>query len=73
MHQGNEALYREPFLQTARAALRPGGALAVWSAAAAPELEEAMRAVFGEAEARPLDVLLHDRDEQYWLYVARVA
>lgn len=25
------------------------------------------------AEARPHDVLLQDRDEQYWLYVARVA
>ena len=72
VHQGNEALYREPFLQTAREALRPGGALAVWSAAPAPELEQAMRGVFGAAEARPLDVLLQDREEQYWLYVARV-
>jgi hypothetical protein len=31
-----------------------------------------MRTVFGNAEARPYDVLLQDRDEQYWLYVARV-
>ena len=38
VHDANAALYRAPFLQTARAALRPGGVLVVWSAAEAPEL-----------------------------------
>ena len=52
----------------ARRALRPGGVLVVWSADPAPELEDALREVFGNAEARPYDVLLQDRDEQYWLY-----
>ena len=61
-----------PFLTAGRAALRPGGALVVWSADAAPELEAALREVFGEVEARRHEVLLQDRDEQYWLYVARV-
>jgi hypothetical protein len=44
----------------------------IWSASEAAALEETMRTVFGEAEARPSDVLLQDRDERYWLYVARV-
>lgn len=72
VHNINAALYERPFLETARRALRPGGVLAVWSAAEAPELGEALRTVFGNAEARSHDVLLQDRDEQYWLYVARV-
>jgi spermidine synthase len=72
VHEGNQALYQAPFLDTVRAVLRPGGAVVVWSAAEAPELADTMRTVFGNSEARPLDVLLQDRDEQYWLYVARV-
>lgn len=72
VHDLNAALYEEPFLRAARRALRPGGVLAVWSAAEAPELVERMRAVFGNAEGRAHDVLLQDRDEQYWLLVSRV-
>ncbi|MEP9363847.1 hypothetical protein ABLE68_12845 [Nocardioides sp. CN2-186] len=72
VHDANAALYRTPFLETARAALRAGGVLVVWSAAEAPELAEAMGGVFGGAEGRAYDVQLQDRDEQYWLYVARV-
>jgi spermidine synthase len=72
VHEGNAALYREPFLHSARTALRPGGVLAVWSAAEAPELAEAMTAVFGSVEAQSHEVLLQDREERYWLYLARV-
>jgi spermidine synthase len=72
VHDANAALYRAPFLDTARAALRPGGVLVIWSAAEAPALAETMETVFGGVEARPYDVLLQDRDERYWLYVARV-
>lgn len=72
VHDVNARLYQPAFLRAARAALRPGGALVVWSAAEAPELADTLGAVFGHAEARPLDVLLQDRDEHYWLYVARV-
>jgi spermidine synthase len=72
VHEANATLYSAPFLTDARAALRPGGALVVWSADAAPELEAALREVFGEVEAAPHEVLLQDRDERYWLYVARV-
>jgi spermidine synthase len=72
VHEANEGLYTAPVLASAHAALRPGGALVVWSADAAPELEAALREVFGDVEARPQEVLLQDRDERYWLYVARV-
>jgi spermidine synthase len=72
VHEANSALYRTPFLETARAALRPGGAVAIWSAAQAPDLLEALTAAFGAAEEQAHEVLLQDRDEKYWLYVARV-
>ena len=42
VHDDNAGLYREPFLRTVAAVLRPGGAVAVWSAAESPELREAM-------------------------------
>ncbi|MCW2767687.1 MAG: Spermidine synthase [Nocardioides sp.] len=72
VHDTNAALYRPPFLTSARTVLRPGGALVVWSASEAPELESSLREVFGSAEALPQEVLLQDREERYWLYVARV-
>ncbi|MEI5672821.1 MULTISPECIES: hypothetical protein [unclassified Nocardioides] len=72
VHDTNARLYQTRFLETARAALRPGGALVVWSADVAPDLETTLAGVFGSAEARPLEVRLQDRDEHYWLYVARV-
>lgn len=72
VHGANAALYRTPFLETVRAALRPGGAVVIWSAAEAPELAVTMSGVFGDVDATPYDVLLQERDEQYWLYVARV-
>lgn len=72
VHDANAALYDTPFLEAVRAVLRPGGALAVWSAAEAPGLGAAMDAVYDAAEAVALDVRLQERDEQYWLYVGRV-
>ena len=72
VHTSNAELYDEPFLAAARAVLRPGGALVVWSAAEAPGLEESLRATFDEVDAQARDVLLQGRDEQYWLYVARL-
>jgi spermidine synthase len=71
VHDANAALYREPALAAARDALRPGGVLVVWSADEAPQLTAALTAVFGEAEARPLAVRLQERDESYWLHLAR--
>jgi spermidine synthase len=72
VHDTNAALYEEPFLRSAREVLRPGGALAIWSAAEAPGLVELLDRVFDSAEGYAHDVLLQDRDEKYWLYVARV-
>jgi spermidine synthase len=71
VHAANAALYEAPALTDARRILRPAGALVVWSAAEAPELEEALRTVFGDVEAQPHAVRLQERDEHYWLYVAR--
>jgi len=73
VHESNASIYEAPFLLGARAALRPGGALVVWSADEAPALAETLRETFGDVEARPHDVLLQGRDEHYWLYVARAA
>jgi spermidine synthase len=72
VHDTNAALYRTPFLETARQALRTGGVLAIWSAAPAPELDDALRSVFDDVHGYGHDVLLQDREETYWLYVARV-
>lgn len=72
VHDENAALYRAPFLETVRAALRPGGVLVIWSADKAPDLLEELRSVFGNADEQAHDVLLQDREEQYWLYAARV-
>jgi spermidine synthase len=72
VHDTNAALYEEPFLRSAREVLRPGGALAIWSAAEAPGLVDLLDRVFDSAEGYAHDVLLQDRDEKYWLYVARV-
>ena len=72
VHDSNVALYEPPFLAEAGRLLRPGGALVVWSADASAELEETLDKVFGNAETRAYDVRLQERDEQYWLHVARV-
>lgn len=72
VHDANAALYEQPALQTARRALRAGGALVVWSADATPQLAAAMEAVFGNSEAVAFEVDLQGRSEKYWLYVARV-
>ena len=72
VHQHNAELYREPFLTELRRILRPGGAVAIWSAEVSPELETVLEQVFGNAETRGRDVTLQGRDEKYWLHVARV-
>jgi spermidine synthase len=71
VHEANETVYGEAFLTSCRDLLRPGGVLVVWSAAAAPDLLTAMRTVFGDAEEQAHDVLLQDRPEEYFLYLAR--
>jgi spermidine synthase len=71
VHAGNEVVYEERFLRQCHDLLSSGGVLVVWSANAAPALLDAMRTVFGRAEEQAHDVLLQDRPEQYFLYLAR--
>jgi spermidine synthase len=71
VHESNRRVYQRPFLEQAQRILRPGGVLVVWSMDRSEELEDTLRAVFGNAEARQQDVRLQDRDEQFWLHLAR--
>jgi spermidine synthase len=71
VHESNRRVYQRPFLEQAQRILRPGGAILVWSMDRSEELEDTLRLVFGDAEARRHDVRLQDRDEHYWLHVAR--
>jgi spermidine synthase len=71
VHESNAALYEPPFLALTRRILRPAGALAVWSAAEAADLEASLREVFGNVEPQTYAVDLQGREETYWLYVAR--
>jgi spermidine synthase len=71
VHEANAALYDEPFLRAALDRLSPGGALVVWSAERSPALAEILRTIFGAVEEQSHAVRLQERDEHYWLYVAR--
>ncbi len=71
VYDDNAEVYQDPFLRRAAASLRPGGALAVWSADASEELRTGLEAVFGNVVAVPYEVQLQGRDERYWLYLAR--
>jgi spermidine synthase len=71
VHESNEAVYEQQFLRRCRDVLSPGGVLVIWSANPAPELLASMREVFGAAEEQAHDVLLQDRPESYYLYLAR--
>jgi spermidine synthase len=73
VHDANRTLYAQPFLERLGGIVTPGGAVVVWSTNRSDDLCDAMAAAFGNAEARPYDVTLQQRDEQYWLYVSRVA
>src|SRR3954453_20417269 len=72
VHDDNAEVYEPAFLRTVADALRPGGAVAIWSAAEALALHEALTEVFGHAAPLPLEVRLQGRDEQYWLYLAHL-
>ncbi len=71
VYDENAAVYERDFLQVVAAALRPGGAVVLWSSAEAPGLRHELAEVFGSATPIPFDVRLQGRDEQYWLYLAR--
>ncbi len=71
VYDENEAIYQADFLRQVQAALRPGGAVVIWSAAESPRLQAEMEQVFGNAVAVPFEVTLQSREEQYWTYLSR--
>jgi spermidine synthase len=70
VHQQNAEVYRPHFLARLRELLTPGGVLAVWAANEAPDLERALREVFGSCTRIAHPVRLQERDEEYLLYLA---
>lgn len=71
VHEDNAGLYSPAMLEQCRSLLADGGVVVIWSANPAPELLAALDGVFGNAEELPQQVLLQDRPEHYYLYVAR--
>ena len=72
VHESNDSLYEAPFLVQVRDLLRPGGAVAVWSADEAPELERTLGQVFDTVRHDAVPVVLGEREEHYHLYAATV-
>jgi spermidine synthase len=70
VHTSNDAIYQEPFLTRIGEILTPTGAVVVWSANDAPDLEQSMRAAFGNVTRIEHPVRLQERDEHYLLYLA---
>ena len=73
VHAGNDAVYAAPFLTAALARLRPGGVLAVWSAAPAPALLEVLAGLADDAHEVRQDVRREGRTFTYAVYLARRA
>ncbi|HZL06432.1 MAG TPA: hypothetical protein VFE45_13620, partial [Coriobacteriia bacterium] len=71
VYDDNATIYQHEFLGGVRDCLREGGALVIWSSAESPTLQGEMQAVLGGAVAIPFDVTLQNREEQYWVYLAR--
>lgn len=71
VHDANEEIYQAPFLSQVKRALRPGGAVVIWSAAESARLQAELEQVFGNAVPVPYDVTLQSRDEHYWTYLSR--
>jgi spermidine synthase len=68
LYDRNADIYREPFLTACRAALRPGGSIAIWSACESTPLADAVGAVFEAADVIPVAVTLNERRTHYHLY-----
>ena len=73
VHEANDAVYAAPFLAAALARLRPGGVLAVWSAAPSPALLGVLRGLAGRAREVLHDVRRDGRTFTYAVYLARPA
>nr|WP_246400575.1 hypothetical protein [Jiangella mangrovi] len=71
VHEANADVYERPLLTLAARALRPGGVLAVWSAAPAPVLAGVLADAVGSVEQVVRTVPRQGRDVDYHVYVAR--
>jgi spermidine synthase len=65
----NDALYGDEGLRRVRAALRPGGLLAVWSAQPEPAFAARLAATFPRSEAREIPVEVGGRPTSDHLYL----
>ncbi|MFW6051540.1 MAG: spermidine synthase [Myxococcota bacterium] len=70
VHESNAGLYTPEGLRRMHRALSPGGRLALWSSSPSPRFHAALRAVFGDARARPLPVHREGHRFEYVVYVA---
>ncbi len=73
VYDANAAIYRRDFLQLCVSAVRPGGLVAIWSAAASAALTEAMEHVFASVQEWRIPVILGSRATTYHLFVGRSA
>jgi spermidine synthase len=70
VHERNATVYQEGVLSAAGRALRPGGILAVWSAAPSESLSERLAATVGPVEEVTAAVTRGGRALSYSLYLA---
>ncbi|MFP5347675.1 MAG: spermidine synthase [Actinomycetes bacterium] len=70
-HPANAGLYGDEWLQRAASRLRPGGAVAVWSADPSPALAESLAHAVGPVEEQRIVVHRAGRRLEYLLYLAR--
>jgi spermidine synthase len=66
----NATIYESPFLERVRVALRPGGAVAIWSSTESPRLVDTMTSAFGGCASEAHRVTLQGREDMYWLHIA---
>lgn len=71
VHEHNADIYSDDFLGACRTALRPDGALAIWSMNRPAGLLDALRERFDRVDEHPVPVRLQDRPETYWVLLAR--
>jgi len=69
--EGNLEIYQDAFLSRLAEVLRPGGAVAVWSAAESKPLVSAMSRAFGTVTPVAYDVDFQGRSAEYYLYIGR--
>jgi spermidine synthase len=70
VYEGNAAIYESSFLAVCKDRLRADGVLTVWSSSESSALQDALHAVFGHCEVKPVPVQLQGRAETYYVYQA---